>query len=103
MSEVVVFSAQVLAEAHMIRDVLQQAGIPARLRNTAMRGAMGEIPNEAWAEVVVAPDQEGPALELIKAARARPVGANRPCAGCGEINPGSFEVCWSCQAELPAG
>jgi hypothetical protein len=28
-------------------------------------------------------------------------GPSRRCGKCGEENPASFEVCWSCRAPLP--
>jgi hypothetical protein len=34
--------------------------------------------------------------------QTRPQGPPVNCPGCGEQNPSTFEVCWSCGAALPA-
>ena len=98
LSEGVVYSGSVLAEAHVICDGLLRAGIPARLRHTRM----GQVPAEGQIQVMVLAEAVGAALKLIERVRAESGGAERACAGCGETNPAGFEVCWSCQAELPA-
>jgi len=43
------------------------------------------------------------ARELISSfLRVRPSGPPVRCPGCGEDNPSSFELCWSCGMHLPA-
>ena len=42
------------------------------------------------------PDDADRARALIDAFEHAPSGPDRGCAVCGEISPGSFEVCWHC-------
>lgn len=99
--EVVVFSSLNMAEVHLVRSMLTREGIGARLRRQFLAPLMGEIPaDDARAELLVAADAAPAATALIDAARhARDV--ERPCPACGEQNPGAFELCWSCGADLP--
>jgi hypothetical protein len=98
-----VFTAANLPEAHLLADWLADRGVRARLFNTNASSLAGEIPIDAtlpqiWVER--AEDAER-ARELIDAYfRARVVGAPMRCPRCGEENPASFELCWSCGAGL---
>jgi len=97
------YCAANLLEAHMIQDLLEQAGIRTHVFNENAQGGVGEIPfihtyPELWlvdesdlnkAREIIK-DFESPATEL----------ANRQCKHCGELNPGSFQICWSCGREI---
>ena len=94
-----VYSAATLPDAHMLRGLLAQAGIEARVFNENAQGGMGEIPfTHAYPEVWVMDERD-----LTRAAAlvgqfdrpAAPAGALR-CPHCGEESPGNFQVCWSC-------
>ena len=97
------YSAANLPEAHLLRQLLAQAGIEAHVFNENAQSGMGEIPfTHAWPEVWLA--------EATDVTRAREIVQNfeRPCApradvfcaACRERNPGNFELCWSCGATL---
>lgn len=99
--DVVVFSSIWLPEAHLIATVLTREGIPASVRNQMRAGVIGELPiDDARIEVTVPASFVEQAEALIVASRTVE-GVERPCPSCGEENPPSFEVCWSCAADLP--
>ena len=91
-----------LPEAHLLRALLEQAGVAAHVLNQNAQGGVGEIPfTHAWPELWIERARD--------ADRARAVvhewehAAQRPdtrCAACDESNPGSFELCWHCGTPL---
>ena len=64
---------------------------------------MGEVPYEAalpqlWVED---PTHAARAREVIlEFLKPAPAGPPRKCPNCGEENPRSFDLCWSCGAGL---
>jgi hypothetical protein len=94
-----VYSAATLPDAHMMRGLLSQAGIEAKVFNENAVGGMGEIPfTHVYPEVWVV--NEGDlqrARELVKEFE-HPTANPGPvvCPRCGEENPGNFQTCWSC-------
>lgn len=100
--EVLLYRADHLADAWLLRRQLEAAGIPVRLAGEALTGLAGAIPigdarpmlwvpkaHEADARAVV--DRfHGP--ELVHPARR--------CPACGEENPAGFAICWNCEAPL---
>ena len=94
------------AIAHLVRNRLEQAGIPAVINGQANGRGMGEVPPiAAWSEVWV-PD--GAALADIEAvvaeATAAPDAEAEPwtCLTCDEVVDGTFSVCWACGSFAPA-
>lgn len=99
--EVVVYSSLNMAEVHLVRSLLTREGIGSRIRRQFLAPLMGEIPaDDARAELLVPADRLDVARAVIDEARAT-VDVERACPACGETNPGSFELCWSCGADLP--
>lgn len=96
-------TAATLPEAHLLLDLLAQAGIPARVFNANAQGGVGEIPfTHAWPELwIERPADAARARALVLAWETTPAGPDAACQGCGEINPGSFDLCWHCGASLP--
>lgn len=97
------YTAANLPDAHMLRQLLAQAGIEAHVFNENAQSGMGEIPfTHAWPEVwLVKPGDEKPAREVVRIFERPPVpSADVFCAACHERNPGNFELCWSCGAAL---
>jgi hypothetical protein len=98
-----VYSAATLPDAHMMRGLLAQAGIEARVFNENAVGGMGEIPfTHTYPEVWVVNERDlQPARDLIREFE-RP--AANPgsvyCARCGETNPGNFQTCWNCGDDI---
>jgi len=101
-NEVVVFSSLNVAEVHLVHGMLSRAGIPSRLKRAFLGPLAGEIPmDDARAELVVPEAHVADALSRIASAREA-AATEHMCPACGEVNPGSFELCWSCGADLPA-
>lgn len=94
-----VYSAATLPDAHMMRGLLAQAGIEARVFNENAVGGMGEIPfTHVYPEVWVVSERDlRRARELIREFE-RPVAnpGSVACANCGEESPGNFQTCWNC-------
>lgn len=97
------YRAANLLEAHMLRDLLEQAGIKTHVFNENAQGGVGEIPfthtyPELWLEDEhqldrarqIIMDFESPATET----------SSRQCGHCGELNPGGFQLCWNCGHDL---
>jgi hypothetical protein len=92
-----------LPDAYILRGLLEQAGIEAHVFNENAQSGVGQLPvPEALPELWVAEERDFErARELVRSFEAAPrdAGAVR-CSGCGEDNPGNFQVCWSCGASL---
>lgn len=92
-----------LPEAHLLRDLLGHEGIEALVFNENAQSALGEIPvTHAMPELWVTEDRDlTRAREVVRAFRAAPPPTERRCAACGETNPSTFDLCWSCGGSLP--
>ena len=91
--------------AHLVRNRLEQAGIPAVLNGESYGRGMGEVPPvAAWSEVWVA---EGAPLADVEAVvaevTAEPAETSDPwaCPTCDEVVDGAFSVCWACGTFAP--
>jgi hypothetical protein len=96
-------TAATLPEAHLLRDLLAQAGIEAMVFNENAQGGLGELPfTHAWPEIWIASPSDSERARGIVAAQERPVpaGPDRPCLACGEANPFHFQLCWQCGHEF---
>lgn len=97
------YRAATLPDAHILRGLLAQAGIEARVFNENAQGGLGQLPfTEAWPEVWVSEDRDlARAQEIVRAFECSPeVAANLRCPSCAEENPSSFQLCWSCGTTL---
>lgn len=98
-----VHSAANLPEAHLLVDLLADRGIRARIFNANASSLAGELPIEAsLPQVWVDDPADAPRARAIIDAftRQSPAAAPVKCPACGEENPGSFDLCWSCGAGL---
>jgi len=92
-----------LPEAHLLRHLLAEAGIRARILNEHAQGGTGELPfTQTWPELWLEDERDLVRADEVRRrfeqARELPP---RACPQCGEQNPGSFELCWKCDAPLP--
>lgn len=97
-----VHAAANLLVAQLLVDLLADRGIRARVLNANASGIAGELPiDQAMPQVWVddAADAERARAVIEEYVRA-PVGPARKCPACGEENPGSFDLCWSCGSGL---
>ena len=98
-----VYSVPTLAEAWLLKDLLAGAGIPASVFNQHGIGAVGELPQDSgWPQLWIhRDDQYQRARDLLLAHESSAVaGEDRACGRCGETNPFTFEICWSCGADM---
>lgn len=99
-----VYSSVLLADVKHFKNVLEQAGIAAVIRNEQLTGGLGEIPFlECEPELWVADDESERAEELI-AGRGDAVPADAVawrCPRCGETNEPQFGACWQCSGPAP--
>ena len=114
-------------EAHVVRSALEQAGIPAEVKNEMLAPLAGGLPLidvmvEVWIPAAHAEDA-APVLDTLRrppqgagrlslseiedpagALSEPPAGAlsavDRPCPACGELVPPELSECWSCQRSL---
>ena len=100
-----VYSAADLQEAHLIKNVLENAGIEARVVGDHLQGAVGDLPALGIApRVWVNAGKFDQARKIIVDHQASCQSSATPtigwkCSDCGEPNEPSFEICWSCQSE----
>ena len=98
-----VYAAANLPEAHIVVDLLADRGIRARIFNAHASSLAGELPIEAslpqvWVEDA---DDAPRARQVIDAFfSAAATGPGVKCPACGEENPASFDLCWSCGTGL---
>lgn len=95
-----VYSTDNVAMAWHMRNVLQQHGIEAQVRNVNLYSVAGEIPiNECQPEVWVGNLDFARSEQLIREVESDPVGEGPDwiCEHCGENNLDTFDICWNCQ------
>jgi len=90
---------QNLLQASIWADTLRAAGIRCELRNTALSGALGEIPflecaPQLWIERGA---DEPRAREILQQLNNPVRGPGWRCAGCGEYSEPQFGSCWQCE------
>jgi hypothetical protein len=86
-----------------VHNLLEAAGIPARLHNMTLGGGAGELPlGECEPEVWVRPHNRQRAEALIRdALDGISAAPGWTCPGCGEALEGAFESCWNCGTHRP--
>jgi hypothetical protein len=60
-----VFEASSALDAHLIRDLLERAGVPSRIDGEFLTGGIGELPVGNLVAVLVAPEHVAEAREII--------------------------------------
>jgi Putative prokaryotic signal transducing protein len=98
-----VYTAPNLPDAHLLCELLQQAGIAAHVFNENAASLNGLVPvSTSLPQVWIAqPHQADHANQVITDYQTRqPVAISWHCGQCGEANPGEFESCWQCQTVM---
>lgn len=100
-----VYRAQDTFDAHLVRDLLREAGIEAEVLGSMLVGGVGELPADAKPSVWIADaDLYDWARQLItRHERQSAEGADWQCPNCGETNASTFEICWSCGRPADGG
>jgi len=90
-------------QATIWANSLRAAGIRCELRNTALSGALGEIPFlECAPQLWIALDHEvARACEILQQLRQPMTGPAWQCAGCSEYSEPQFGCCWQCGSARP--
>lgn len=97
-----------LIDAHLLLHRLNAAGIEAQVLNEHAAGGVGELaPDDAAPEVWIVHERDlERALGIVEDYESdleEPEGGaagTLRCPHCGEENPETFEVCWSCGIPL---
>jgi hypothetical protein len=96
------YRATSLAEAHILRDLLEEDGLSACVVNETLSSLAGELPFGAVQPEVWVKDSRD--LFMARAVlrdflqrKNETTAADRTCAACGEASPGNFDVCWKCR------
>ena len=96
-----VYTADNVAMAWHVRNLLEQYDIAAIVRNDKLYSVAGEMPvHECLPEVWVEEQLMVRRAEQIIRKLAIPVseqGEEWKCKNCGEVNAASFDLCWNCQ------
>jgi hypothetical protein len=98
-----IYRAANALQAHMLKGLLEQQGIAARVVGEGLSSGAGELPADVvQVDILVAAANESAARQIVKSFEAD-LRSEKPrddwfCQQCGERNPGQFEVCWQCQA-----
>ena len=99
-----VYSATNATEAHMIQGLLEQKSIETILSGENLSTAWGGMQTD-FNEVEILVDEEkyAEALQIIsnyEEILKLPAqdGESWECEECKKVNPDTFEICWSCQA-----
>jgi predicted RNA-binding Zn-ribbon protein involved in translation (DUF1610 family) len=98
-----VFATRNPAEAHLVRGLLENAGIAAVVENDVLSQWVGEIVGEMLPRVCVLDESEVERAAAIVAEwqREEPEAPAWECPKCGEKIGGRFTSCWECGTERP--
>ena len=98
-----VYTAQTVAAACNVQNVLEANGIPCVLRNEFLSAGLGELPMvDCWPELWVADDSDAERARQLIADAIRPSDpAEAPwqCSHCAEEVDSVFARCWNCGTE----
>lgn len=102
-----VYTAKHPTEAHLIKGMLEAAGIRAEVKGDQLYGAFGELPvlPTVWIlDDTLAAQAEQVVIDFLHGTAARKYGHERwNCRQCGEILEGQFTECWKCGASRERG
>jgi hypothetical protein len=96
------YRASDLAEAHLLRDLLEEDGLSACIVNENLASLGGELPfglivPEVWITDSRDLFMARAVLKEYLERKGEPDSAERQCRWCGEQSPGNFDLCWKCR------
>lgn len=96
------YTAANLPEAYIVVQLLEQAGIEARVFNENAQSGLGEIPfTHVYPEVWLMDDRDwARAREVVIGYEQSAVEGSVRCTECREQNPANFQLCWNCGQQL---
>lgn len=91
-----------MARVGQYKSILEAEGIQTFIRNEALSGTEVMIPAFYPALCVVDDNDHARAMEIIQSYEKESPGSEEEirCPKCGELSPGTFSVCWNCEAAL---
>jgi len=98
------YSAANATEAYLIKGILENASIETILSGEDLSIGVGELPIDVLQVIIMVNEYKyADALEIIsnyEKILREPVqdGKSWQCEECNQVNPETFEICWSCQA-----
>ncbi|MPW29965.1 DUF2007 domain-containing protein [Agarivorans sp. B2Z047] len=93
------YRAANFVEARLLQGMLSKMGIESRVDGEYAMAAAGELPMDVvQVTLMVELAQWDKAKQAVKDYEVNSV-AEWTCNKCQEINPGSFDYCWSCEQE----
>ena len=98
-----IYSAETVVDAQLFKDLLESDGIEAIIKGGYLSGAAGELPASGLVSVWITDeifDARARQLLVEFEAKQRQQQSDIFCGQCGNSNPGSFELCWSCGKPL---
>ena len=96
------YIASDIIEARILDSILKSQGLSSVVRNETLQGGIGELPFvEIWPEgwIENSCDWEE-AEELLEGFVQVSTDKDWICSSCKEINPGVFQTCWFCNANI---
>ncbi len=103
------FREQDFTKVGYFQSVLEAEGIATIVRNKHLTmSGLSEIPiPEFFPALCVMDEEDYPrAMEIIRdriTENAKGADLEIQCPSCGESNPGNFDLCWSCEADMSGG
>lgn len=98
-----IYQAQHVVEAYIVKHLLLQKGVESEVFYDDIHGS-GLGPFMQASVWLIDHDDAGFARRLIReqeqTIRNTPADESYDCGQCGESNPASFEVCWSCGQDI---
>lgn len=93
-----IYLANNIIEAQLINSILISRGISSFLKNASLQSGVGELPFvETWPEVWIRELKDWDnALVVLAEYEQAEIEKDWVCSECNELNPGSFQICWSC-------
>ena len=99
-----IYLAANATEAHLIQGLLEQKSIKTNLSGESLSTVWGGLQTDFnEVEILVDEKKYAEALEIIsnyEEILRQPAqdGESWECEECNKVNPDTFEICWSCQA-----
>jgi len=97
-----IYLARDITQAQLVVNLLEHQFIPAKIENAHQTSGLGDLA-VSYPEVWLLRDGDvDRARSLIDEfeAKSRWPEADQTCSKCDEVNPASFDLCWSCGADL---
>ncbi len=94
-----VYIAESLVDGQLVMDRLQNAGVASQLFHQNALGGLGDLPvthPEVWIKRDI--DLEKAIHIINQFANLSVPESTQLCSQCGESNPTTFEICWSCHS-----